>query len=975
MTRYRWLRASDGGDGRPGVSQGESEGGDAVAGAVVPSQAMRSPSLALASFLSAGALIAGCADPDVASDEEALVGARTWVVEVAPGAAAEAALAAAGVETLAPLPGGRALVRAAGPIAAPRLTGVGGWKAWRADDRISRELAGAEPGPEGKVPVMVHVVPGGDAGAVAAALTADGHEVVNAGPAGDWSRVVARIEPAAVGDASALLAAIEDVYYVEKIRRVGLLNSKLVGSTQSGVQGNAAAQTPIWQRGIRGQGQIVGIIDTGADANSCYLDGAALPVTNTWGVRGGYGTAVGLGHRKIVAYDFLFSCDQHPGAAGCDVPTDVTDWDNHGHGTHIAGTILGDSDENPATYAAQDGLAPAAKLVMQDAGYRADDCADLPGLGCPMVELGPIYAQSYAQGARAVNNSWGDNENEPTPGQSNYTARTQDSDRFMWEHPDYLIVFAAGNAGSGNAEFSVGSPATLKNGLSVGSTRSGPTSNSDENISSFSSRGWTGDGRVKPDLMAPGCNVSATTDATVGGASNCGTLGGCGTSYASPVAVGAAALVRQYFVEGHHGGPGFAPSAALVKAALINASTPMTGTDNVGGPITPIPSNEQGWGRIQLDRALAFADSPFKTFVDDHRAPIAAGETPTFEYHFTVAAGRDLKVTLAYTDYPGVPDQAPTNPQVGSEASWTASQLVNDLDLEVDAPGGALYRGNVFVNGASATGGSTDRRNNVEQVLIRSAGAGELVVRVRARHVAVSGQQFALLVTGAVTAGTCTVPAEGTIEAVVQGASVALSWDDPSAVGGYVVERAAGGCDGAFSEVATTTARVYVDGAAIPDVTYGYRVVGATVGEGQCGPASWACVEATVPVLPPDAGVDAGVDAAVDAGVDATVDAQVDAAVDARVDAGVDAAVDARVDAGVDAAVDAGVDATVDAGAADAGVADARGADATVPAPDAGGDDDGGDDGCGCSTGADPAAAAPMLLAALALLRRRRRRR
>jgi MYXO-CTERM domain-containing protein len=947
---------------------------------------MRSP-LALAAFLSAGSLLAACADPDdvAAVDESAAIAAsRYWVIDVQPGAGD--ALAAAGLEKVAPLPGGRALVRATGPIAAPHIAGVSRWKAWRASDRIAREIAAAEPGPEGRVPVMVHVAPGGDLAGVVAALEAGGHEVVNAGPAGEWSRVVARLEPAAVADATALLAGLDDVFYVEKIRRVGLLNDKLVGSTQSGVQGNGVAQTPIWSRGIRGQGQVVGIIDTGTDANSCYLDGATLPVTNTYNVRGGYGTAVGTDHRKIVAYDFLFSCDQYPGAAGCDTPSDVTDWDNHGHGTHIAGTILGDSDENPATYAAQDGLAPAAKLVMQDAGYRADDCADLPGLGCPMIDLGPIYAQSYAQGARAVNNSWGDNENAPPPAQSNYTARTQDSDRFMWEHPDYLIVFAAGNYGGGNREFSVGSPATLKNGLSVGSTRRQPTSTTDENISSFSSRGWTGDGRVKPDLMAPGCNVSAGTDGTVGGASNCGTDSGCGTSYAAPVAVGAAALVRQYFVEGHHGGPGFAPSAALVKAALINASTGMTGTDNNGQAITPIPSNEQGWGRIQLDRALAFAGSPFETFVDDHRAPLAEGSDEVFGYAFDVAAGRDLKVTLVWTDYPGVPDQAPANPQVGNEATWAPTQLVNDLDLEVTAPGGAQYLGNVFVGGASATGGRADRRDNVEQVLVRSAAAGRVVIRVKAHEIAVSGQQFALLVTGALgDGGACTVPPVGTIEAAVQGGDVALSWSDAAALGSYEIGRAVGGCGGVFATHGTVTETSFVDVDVVPGVTYGYRVTASAVGEGQCEAARWACVEATVMATPPDAGVpDAGVDAGVpDAGVDAPVpvpDAGVDAGVDAGApDAGVDAgAPDAGVDAGApDAGADAGApDAgAVDAGAVDAGLADARAADASIPAPDAGGgDDDGGDDGCGCSTGADPSSAAPLLMAAFALLRRRRRR-
>jgi MYXO-CTERM domain-containing protein len=214
----------------------------------------------------------------------------------------------------------------------------------------------------------------------------------------------------------------------------------------------------------------------------------------------------------------------------------------------------------------------------------------------------------------------------PPPEQSNYSARSGDVDRYVWQHRDFLIVYAAGNSGAGNAEFSVGSPSTNKNGLSIGSSRTSATSTNDNNISSFSSRGWTSDGRIKPDLMVPGCNSAATSNGTVTGTVNCGAGGGCGTSFASPTAVGAALLTRQHFVDGFYPSgtrtlaDDFTPSAALLKATLINSAVSMTGADNSGGAITPIPSNEQGWGRIQLDRAMFFAGGARKLFVDDRFA-------------------------------------------------------------------------------------------------------------------------------------------------------------------------------------------------------------------------------------------------------------------------------------------------------------------------------------------------------------------
>jgi hypothetical protein len=91
-----------------------------------------------------------------------------------------------------------------------------------------------------------------------------------------------------------------------------------------------------------------------------------------------------------------------------------------------------------------------------------------------------------------------------------------------------------------------------------------------------------------------------------------------------------------------------------------------------------------------------------------------------------------------------------TDPPV---AATSGQAWINDLNLEVVAPGGATYLGNVFSNGISATGGAADDRNNVEQVLV-PAGSGEggtYLVRVAPASVTVGPQPYALLVTGEVS--------------------------------------------------------------------------------------------------------------------------------------------------------------------------------------------------------------------------------
>jgi subtilisin family serine protease len=191
--------------------------------------------------------------------------------------------------------------------------------------------------------------------------------------------------------------------------------------------------------------------------------------------------------RKVIAVDFLTQSECNGGIAS-------TEWDTQNHGSHVAGTIAGDNFATLIGHDAGDGMAPGAKLVVQDAGFLTDNCGDLPGIGCPVVDLTPIFQQAYTQGARIHTNSWGDNENAAM--QNNYTAASQDVDDFMFTHPDFLILFAAGNSGPGTG--SVGSPSTAKNGISVGATLRGTSANS---MASFSSCGPTTDGRIKPDVV------------------------------------------------------------------------------------------------------------------------------------------------------------------------------------------------------------------------------------------------------------------------------------------------------------------------------------------------------------------------------------------------------------------------------------------------------------------------------------------
>ncbi|MEA2694845.1 MAG: hypothetical protein QOJ16_4232, partial [Acidobacteriota bacterium] len=589
--------------------------------------------------------------------------------------------------------------------------------------------------------VMVDVFPDADLQKVVSQIKELGvRGVVGSKPGSFFSRVRILLSPREIVRFREELAQIPEVFWLDLEPRRELLNDTTIWVGQSGL--SAGQTTPVFTHGIFGEGQTVAIIDTGIDADMCFFRDTTkgLPPTNACNG----GTVVDNTQRKIVAVDFLTSSECSGGIA-------ATEWDTQNHGTHVAGTVAGDNFANLLTHNTADGMAPGAKLVIQDAGFLTDNCGDLPGIGCPVVDLKPIFLQAYTQGARLHTNSWGDNENGAV--QNNYTAASQDVDQFMWDHKDDLIFFAAGNAGPGTS--TVGSPSTNKNGVSVGATLRGTSADS---MASFSSCGPTDDGRIKPDITVPGSNiVSAGNDGNVG-TNNCGTLTESGTSMASPGAAGLTALIRQYYTDGWYpsgvktAGNGFTPSGSLLRATLVNSAVNMTGA-------TAIPSNCQGWGRVLLDNALFFSGDGRKLVATDDTTGFPSGSVNvdrTFTY--TVNSNtQPLKVTLAWTDFPSNPAANP--------------HLNNDLDLIVTGPAGT-FKGNVFSGGVSATGGTADRRNNLEQVLLATPAAGVYTVTVRAINVPNGPQPFALVVTGDASQGGTSNP-DFTISASPASTSIA----------------------------------------------------------------------------------------------------------------------------------------------------------------------------------------------------------
>jgi len=504
--------------------------------------------------------------------------------------------------------------------------------------------------------------------------------------------------------------------------------------------GSPTGATPLHDRGIYGQGQVIAVLDTGVDYYSCYFaePGATPPPFNTGTPQGGLEWRnVDPSRRKIIAYDFLYSCDQYPGRPGCDQPGAAGSLDNQGHGTQSAAVAAGDRG-TPLAHDFADAIAPGAQLVVQDGGYVGGDaCTQFPGVGCP-AKLTPIFEQAYQQGARIHSNSWGDRQGTlAAPPTANYPQSARDVDAFVWSHPDSLVIFNTGNLGTNGQtpRHSLSAPGSAKNTLQVGGTRT--RSNDDDSLAIFTLFGPTRDGRIKPDLVAPARVIAGSRDFDEN-PNTCDDSRQDGTSWASPSVAGAAALVRQYYTDGFYP-TGVAtpanritPSAALLKATLISAARAVPYRGLVTGgrvPALPVPSHEQGWGFPVLDDALFFPGDQAKLRIMD--VPLASGLGAGLKssIRVNVKAGTPFKAVLVWTDPPG---------HVAG-VSDTTPQLVNDLDLQVRSAS-ATHFGN---------GATPDRLNNVEVVALAEPAAGTYTIEVAAHTIAFGAKQsYALVLTG-----------------------------------------------------------------------------------------------------------------------------------------------------------------------------------------------------------------------------------
>lgn len=385
------------------------------------------------------------------------------------------------------------------------------------------------------------------------------------------------------------------------------------------------------------------------------------------------------------------------------------------HATHVAGTIIGNGTNSGGVYT---GMAPAAAIVSQ------------LWWGSSSEVFNEYQNVVNNWGASLGTNSWGYSVGDPATEAAcedvlgtyfTVDATLDNIVRGSIGRP-VSIIFSAGNQRGTSSKYcgsigwsygTVDGLACSKNIISVGAINSNNSS-----MTSFSSWGPTDDGRIKPDVVGPGCQSSGD-----GGVTSTNTTTGytvmCGTSMSAPAVAGVLALMyQQQFLS--YGAQQILPSS--IKGILINSATDLGTTG---------PDYQFGHGRVDAEAAVKKVAIGTPSYVESQ---ISHGDL--VQYDLTVPGGSTrLKATLVWDDPGGT--------------SISGNTLINDLDLVLIDPFGAETKPWIMNPSVPAAAATKDfnRRDNVETVEIVGPTPGLWKARVNGYNVPTGPQKYSLVFT------------------------------------------------------------------------------------------------------------------------------------------------------------------------------------------------------------------------------------
>ncbi|EAL64354.1 ABC transporter B family protein [Dictyostelium discoideum AX4] len=573
----------------------------------------------------------------------------------------------------------------------------------------------------------------------------------------------------------------------EKFQTANRLSPKAIFGTKDTLVNNDRIDIP-----LRGKGQILSIADTGLDGSHCFFSDSNNPIPYN---------SVNLNHRKVVTYIGSLHDNE-----------DYVD----GHGTHVCGSAAGAPEDSSLAISSFSGLATDAKIAFFD--LASDPSNNEP---VPPEDYSQLYQPLYNAGARVHGDSWGSLSIQGYLG--SYSDDAGSIDDFLYTHPDFIILRAAGN----NEQYSsLLSQATAKNVITVGAEQtthesyttdaleysnfetvakstlnslcqsfddkyctyttaqccteystvkglsgcctsyiknsyasifsSQPELYNENNICSFSSKGPTHDGRLKPDIVAPGQYITSARSNGANTTDQCGDgslpntnalLSESGTSMATPLATAATTILRQYLVDGYYPTGSIVesnklqPTGSLLKALMINNAQLLNGTFPLSSTNTN-PSNAvfdtfaganfvQGWGSLRMSEWLYVESSGVKPKPSRWVGIGELGKDKKASNwkEYSLSTGQNVSYCFTYK-----PSSSGSNsggiPRIVATLVWTDPpsysgaklNLVNNLDLTMtNTESEFIFYSNSGGSSYNGTKGTTlplqDSINNVEGII------------------------------------------------------------------------------------------------------------------------------------------------------------------------------------------------------------------------------------------------------------------
>ena len=428
--------------------------------------------------------------------------------------------------------------------------------------------------------------------------------------------------------------------------------------------------------------------------------------------------------------------------------TQIDGGSTHYHATHVAGTMVAKGQ-----VAAAKGMSYEANLAAYNWTNDESEMASAAASGMNVSN----HSYGYATGWE-YSGSWywyGDLSVSTTEDYmfGFYDGHSRDWDEIAYDAPYYTIVISAGNDNdddhnSGHYHWDggwvwatdshdpdggtdgydcLGSPHGAKNPIIVGAVHDIPTGYSDPGdvtLTSFSSWGPTDDGRIKPDVVANGYNLSSCTNT---GDSDYLILSG--TSMSAPNCSGSLNLLVRHYEATHSS---TTPLASTMKAVVIQTADE-AGT-NTG------PDYRHGWGLMNTLHAadVISDDAERPSIIHEDYLPPGSGHVDTLYFY---SSGVDpIRVSMAWTDPEGTPPPPSLNP--------TTLMLVNDLDMRIKHLGSSTTYYPYILdpsNPGNAASTGDNYRDNVEQIYIASPPAGDYIVTISHKSILGSNQWYSLV--------------------------------------------------------------------------------------------------------------------------------------------------------------------------------------------------------------------------------------